>query len=49
MNLERRNVQTWIRTPIVPGMTDDEENIKAIASMIAPVTMCYKMGIIAVP
>ncbi len=36
MNLERRNVQTWIRTPIVPGMTDDEENIKAIASMIAP-------------
>jgi pyruvate formate lyase activating enzyme len=30
-----RGVPMWIRTPVIPGYTDDEENIAALASLIA--------------
>jgi pyruvate formate lyase activating enzyme len=29
-----RGVPIWVRTPIVPGYTDDEENIRALAAFI---------------
>lgn len=29
-----RGVSMWVRTPIVPGYTDDEENIAALAAII---------------
>jgi len=34
--LEEQGKPTWIRTPIVPNMTDNLENIEAIANLIAP-------------
>jgi len=30
-----RGVPMWVRTPVIPGYTDDEENIAALASLIA--------------
>lgn len=32
--IDERRIPTWIRTPIVPGYTDQEENIKAIAGIV---------------
>jgi len=33
--IEELGIPTWIRTPIVPGYTDQEENVEALAKMIA--------------
>jgi pyruvate formate lyase activating enzyme len=33
--IEGRGVPMWVRTPVIPGYTDDEENIAALASLIA--------------
>jgi len=30
----RRNIPMWIRTPVIPGCTDGEENIRGIARLI---------------
>ncbi len=30
----KRGVPMWVRTPIIPGFTDDEENIAALAAFI---------------
>ena len=35
--IDERNVTTWIRTPIVPGYTDQPENIRRIAEMISEI------------
>ncbi len=32
--LAQENIPTWIRTPIIPGHTDDDENIRLIAEFI---------------
>ena len=44
-NLERineRGVPTWIRTPIVPGYTDQEENITSIAKLLTKTNCVVK-------
>jgi len=30
--ISEHNVPVWVRTPVIPGMTDDEANIRAIAA-----------------
>jgi pyruvate formate lyase activating enzyme len=32
--LARRSVAVWVRTPVIPGYTDDEDNILALAEFI---------------
>ncbi len=32
--IAQRGVPIWVRTPIIPGYSDDEENIKALATFI---------------
>ncbi|MEM2214187.1 MAG: glycyl-radical enzyme activating protein [Candidatus Nezhaarchaeales archaeon] len=34
VNLAKRGVRMWIRTPIIPGITDSEENVRAITRFI---------------
>jgi pyruvate formate lyase activating enzyme len=33
--IAERGVPMWVRTPIIPGYTDDEENIRALAAFIS--------------
>ena len=33
--IARRGVPIWVRTPVVPGLTDDEKNIRALAAFIS--------------
>jgi len=34
--LARADVPLWIRTPVIPGFTDDEQNVAAIGSLLRP-------------
>lgn len=34
INLAKQGVRMWIRTPIIPGITDSEENVRAITRFI---------------
>jgi len=36
------NLKLWIRTPIIPAATDDEENIRAIAAILREYAACVE-------
>lgn len=46
--IDRSGVPVWVRTPIIPGYTDDETNVRAIACLIRELfSNCQRYDLLA--
>lgn len=44
--LEQNNANVVVRTPLIPGITDDEENLKAIKAIINPLRCVKRLDLL---